>query len=422
MTVALDPDMYAAGQYSCTSQTGVTYTGPEGCTTAPDSDPCDSGQASYCGNRRSMKNWVMRIPVAANGSIIAGDPARIITTDETTILGFPPAPALDNSWDAGLITFTADCTNCSVARDDNYRMLRGTSLSMDIGANDDLGTLLDNTATTAAVTMAPTDGTCTIAPATPGDVKAITCNYTSNGPTPSTDTFEYTVTDGILDPSFGLTATVTVVIEENIPPVANDFTMTLDTQGVSPSSVSGTRDVTSATPPDGVLPDNSGGNDPAVTVTTAPLKGAVAQSGNANQFVQYTPNADFFQGDDTFVYEIIDSNFGVIAPQDDNGIATVTITNVTPAAPTAETDLGTIEQAGEPVAFTITGIAFGNGSPDEHDVAWTCSSANEIADTSLTTTDRRGAAIRRQIQTGITRKHHLTGQDSIGAVSPGLRY
>ncbi|NHW78348.1 hypothetical protein, partial [Escherichia coli] len=59
----------------------------------------------------------------------------------------------DDSWDADVITFTADCTDCSVAKNDSYRFVTGTTgpVPLDIGANDDPTSALDNTNTTLAL-------------------------------------------------------------------------------------------------------------------------------------------------------------------------------------------------------------------------------------------------------------------------------
>ncbi len=128
--------------------------------------------------------------------------------------------------------------------------------------------------------------------------------YTPNAGFSGEDIFMYTVSDGI-DTA---TATVSITVQDNIAPTAdNDTAVTLFETAVTINVLNG---------------DSDGGDGDALTITevTQPANGSTAIS---NNMVVYTPNAGF-AGDDSFMYTVFD---GV-----DTATATVTVT-IVPGSP-----------------------------------------------------------------------------------------
>jgi hypothetical protein len=126
------------------------------------------------------------------------------------------------------------------------------------------------------------------------------CRYTPAGGFSGTDLFSYTVSDGRGGTD---TATVTVTVEANQPPTANDDSAST-TEG-SPVAVD-------------VLNNDSdpNGDDLTINSFTQPDDGTVEQTGPGR--LRYTPDGGF-TGGDSFNYTISDGNGGTDS-------ATVTIT------------------------------------------------------------------------------------------------
>ena len=169
---------------------------------------------------------------------------------------------------------------------------------------------VDGDALTVISTTQPTNGTVTI------NADA-TVTYTPDTNFYSTDTFEYTISDGNGGTD---TATVFVLVDGGPPPVASDDS------AITPED----------TPVVIVVLTNdtdADGDVLTVTSTTQPTYGTVTN--NADGTVTYTPNANY-NGTDTFTYTI-SNNYG------GTDIATVTVT-VTPVNddPVANDDYFTI--------------------------------------------------------------------------------
>ena len=237
--VSIDQAALLAGSFSCFSNVGGANNPvvTDGCTFKPQATgtPCAEDQPNYCGLRAIQENWIIKITVDASGELIkesyifANNESRVFTAD-------PPEPR-DNSWDGPVLTFTATCDTCSVAKADSYTFVTGTDdvVSLPIGANDDPGEDLDDSNTALTIDApGPSNGVCTIQ-GSPGDVVDIECDYDSNDAFASAgvDTFSYTLDDGIAGPELGLQATVTVTVEADDPPSANPYSIDdLDTQAL----------------------------------------------------------------------------------------------------------------------------------------------------------------------------------------------
>ena len=149
------------------------------------------------------------------------------------------------------------------------------------------------------------------------------CTYTPESDFKGTDSFQYQVTDGHGGWDW---ATVGVTVApENIPPVADDETLTTaeDTAG----SVN-------------VLVGDTDADGDALSVTTAaPAAANGAVSCTAGGSCTYTPGANW-HGDDSFAYTVADGRGGT-----DTGTVTVTVTPVNDAPSALDDTLTLAEDA-----------------------------------------------------------------------------
>ncbi|MEC8554359.1 MAG: Ig-like domain-containing protein [Planctomycetota bacterium] len=142
-----------------------------------------------------------------------------------------------------------------------------------------------------------------------------TVTYTPNNGFFGTDTFTYTVSDGVATD----TATVTVTVNEvNDPPTANNDSATVNEDNSVAISV-----LSNDSDPDG--------DTLTVSSFTNPINGSVS---NSNNVLTYTPNANY-NGSDSFTYTINDGN-------GNNATATVNVTvNAVNDNPVANNDSAT---------------------------------------------------------------------------------
>ncbi|GJQ60611.1 MAG: tandem-95 repeat protein [Candidatus Scalindua sp. AMX11] len=191
------------------------------------------------------------------------------------------------------------------AVDDPVTTTKDTLLNINVIAND---TDPDGTIDPASVAIVTVPANGTALPNVDGTV-----DYSPNTGFTGQDTFTYTVDDNL-----GATsnvATVTVVVNANVPPVAiNDPAMTTEETLVNINVVGNDID------PDGTI-------DPAtVVIASVPANGTAVPKVDGT--VDYTPTTGF-TGQDTFTYTV-DDNLGATS-----NVATVTVTvnvNVPPVA------------------------------------------------------------------------------------------
>ncbi|MEG3838765.1 Ig-like domain-containing protein, partial [Microcoleus sp. herbarium14] len=193
--------------------------------------------------------------------------------------------------------------NQPTANPDNYSISAGKALSViapGVLAND---TDADSDTLTAAVAANPTKGKLAFNPK--GDF-----TYTPNAGFSGTDTFTYTVSDGIVNSA---PAIVTVNVNNNPPvAIADSYTTAFNTS----LNVAGLGVLINDTDPE---------NDPlSAILVTGPTKGSIAL--NAKGSFSYTPNAGF-AGTDSFTYKANDGKA-------DSGTATATIIVNNPTSPT----------------------------------------------------------------------------------------
>ena len=186
---------------------------------------------------------------------------------------------------AATVTLTINHVNhAPVANDDSYATAFNTPLNVaapGVLVND---TDADGDSLTAVLISGPAHGTL-----------ALNANgsfsYTPNTNYSGTDTFTYAANDGLVN---GNTATVTVTVNSDIPPVASDDSYSVNEDGT----------LNVAAP--GVLANDTDVNTNVVltaSLVSGPTNGILTL--NADGSFVYTPTPLFF-GTDTFVYKASD--------------------------------------------------------------------------------------------------------------------
>jgi hypothetical protein len=307
-----------------------------------DGTQCDlgGGGSHFNGTRAVLENALIAISTDGGGDITS---ARMYANNEGMTLFTPPLTT--NAWDGALLDFTGTCNNCgggsAVAGDDAYSVLENSlATSLDTGANDTGWT----GAPTVALNQVPDNGgTATVVPN--ADAALVTFDYTPALNFSGEEIFTYDISTAT-DPL--ATATVTVTVEADIPPVANPGTgPAISTQGVTPDSASGALDITT-------IAGNDLGNTPStVSAVTAGASDAGTCSANGTT-VTFTPDAATFVGTGVCDYTIEDAQ---------TETATSTVTFDIPNALPAITDTSAGESpADEPVTVDLSGsITLGNG-------------------------------------------------------------
>jgi outer membrane protein OmpA-like peptidoglycan-associated protein len=219
------------------------------------------------------------------------------------------------------------------AVDDSYSVARNSAATvLDVLDNDTSSPDREETLTVTAVTQPTTGGTVTL-------VDGVV-SFTPAADFTGTVTFTYTLSDGTLTD----TATVTVRVGGNNPPVAVDDSITVD-EDSGATTVTVLANDTSA-------PDT--GETLTVTAVTQPATGGTVTL--VDGVVSFTPAQDF---DDitTFTYTISDGNGGTAT-------ATVTVT-VTPIndPPTGVADAFTIEMNSPPQTLDV--LANDSSAPED---------------------------------------------------------
>ncbi|MFC1810159.1 tandem-95 repeat protein [Patescibacteria group bacterium] len=204
-----------------------------------------------------------------------------------------------------------------VANDDSAVTDLNVAVDIDVTANDtDADGTIDTT--TVQITDLPGDGTVSVDPVT-GVV-----TYTPDTDFSGIDTFQYSVRDNL--GAVSNQATVTVYIDINDPPVANDDSASTD------EDTSVLIDVpANDTDSDGTLDLTT------VVVTGGPSNGSTSVNPTTG-VVTYTPNAGY-NGLDSFTYTIDDND----ADTSNEATVTITISDVNDP-PTANDDSATTDE------------------------------------------------------------------------------
>lgn len=259
-------------------------------------------------------------------SVVTGPSSGSLTLDPDGGYTYSPDPGFigtdsfsyrvdDGAATSGLATVTLSVTNVGpTANSDGYTGSKSMPLVVPVGSGvlaDDVDP--DGDALAAAVSSAPSNGTLLLA--ADGSF-----SYTPTAGFIGTDTFDYTVSDGITS----ATATVTITISNAAPTGADD-------------SYDAFRNRTLAVAAAGVLANDTDGDGDslAAILLVAPSKGTLTL-GSGGGF-SYVPNPGYV-GPDAFVYRASDGT-AMSAP------ATVSIT-VANRKPVAVDDSATVDAGG----------------------------------------------------------------------------
>ncbi len=299
----------AAFTHSCT---GLTCTFTDG-----SSDPRDIGG--------SIVSWSWAF---GDGAVSAEpSPAHSYATGGNYTVSLT---VTDNQGATDTVTQSVTVANTvPVATDNAYTTAEDVAVSGNVLTDGTPDSDADGDPLTVTANTGPLNGTVTVAA-----TGAFT--YTPNADFSGSDSFTYTVSDGVASATATVSITVTAV---NDAPVATDnaYTTAEDVAVSGNVLLDGT-------------PDSDADGDPlTVTANTSPLNGAVTVA--ANGAFTYTPNPDF-SGTDGFIYTLSD---GVAS-----ATATVTITvNPVNDAPVATDNAYT---TAEDVA--VSGNVLLDGTPD----------------------------------------------------------
>jgi hypothetical protein len=208
-------------------------------------------------------------------------------------------PATSN---VALVTVTVKAPNVPpVANNDTAGAVAGSTITINVLANDTSATSTINPATVVVTQPAAGGGTAT------ANANG-TVTYTAPAAA-GTYTFTYTVQDNFVPPATSNVATVTVTVSAaNVPPVANNDTATTSVNGtvtinVIANDISATSTI-----------------NPATVAVTQPAAGGGTATANPNGTVTYTAPAA--AGTYSFTYTVKD----FFAPPATSNVATVTVT------------------------------------------------------------------------------------------------
>ena len=254
----------------------------------------------------------------------------------------PPGTSLEtftytiNGGDTATVTVTVTCVDDDpTANDDAATVtLNDPAAAIDVLANDDNA---DGGPMAIASASDPANGTVVLTGGTPDNHTGLTyqpdSGYCNTDPVASADTFTYTLTPG------GDTATVSVTVTCDVPPVAVD-----DTSTVAEDDPATAIDVLAND-------DNPDGGPKVITAAGDPPNGTVVLTGGspgAHTGLTYQPDPNYCNSPpgttpDTFTYTV---NGGTTAT------VSVTVTCVDDA-PTADDDTATVTEDAGATAITV---------------------------------------------------------------------
>ncbi|WP_299060350.1 Ig-like domain-containing protein [uncultured Polaribacter sp.] len=264
---------------------------------------------------------------------------------------------------AAVFTYT---NSLPIAVDDPANVDEDDTINVLVLTNDTFG--FDGPSTSAiTITSAASNGTAVVnIGGTPNDPTDDTIDYTPTANFNGTDSFVYQICDinGDCD-----TATVNVVVApvNDLPTAVNDPATVLEDQTVNVTVLTN---------------DSFGGDGPStgvISVTTAASNGtAVVNNGGTpndptDDTIDYTPNANY-NGNDSFVYQICDSNGDCVT-------ATVNVV-ITPVNdfPVATNDpVNNVSEDGTTNVAVLTNDSFGGDGPSTGAISITSAASNGSA-------------------------------------------
>ncbi|MDT9309424.1 MAG: Ig-like domain-containing protein, partial [Limnospira sp. Paracas R14] len=245
------------------------------------------------------------ITVNPNGTITYSHDGSSTSTDSFTYTVEDDDGAISN---LATVSLTIQENQPPTANDDNAIVMMGNAVTINVLSNDSDpdGVLIPDTVT---VVDLPDYGTITVNPNG-------TITYSHDGSSTSTDSFTYTVEDD--DGAISNLATVSLTIQENQPPTAND-----DNAIVMMGNAVTINVLSNDSDPDGVLiPDT-------VTVVDLPDYGTITV--NPNGTITYSHDGSS-TSTDSFTYTVEDDDGAI------SNLATVSLTIQENQPPTANDD------------------------------------------------------------------------------------
>jgi len=237
------------------------------------------------------------------------------------------------------VSITVSPNAAPVVSNDSYPVVAGGAFSVN-ALNGVLQNDSDPNGDSLTVSVVGTTGNGTLALNPDGSF-----TYTPNaGFTDGVDTFTYRASDG----SLSSTATVTLSVSSNLPPIAADNTYNLA------ASVT-----TSISDVQGVLSNDSApeaGQQLTASIVTAPTSAATFTLNPDGSFI-YQPNVSLTTGVDSFVYRVSD---GLAF-----ATATVTLSIAPNVAPTADNDIYTVGVGTTLTVGTADGVLVGDTNPED---------------------------------------------------------
>jgi hypothetical protein len=254
-----------------------------------------------------------------NGTVTVGANGDLFYTPDSTFIGTDTLTYQiqdnDGLTDTAVVTITvteqAPTSQPPVAVNDQATTPANSPVTVNVLVNDTDPDDDINPASLAVITQ-PTNGTAIV-----NDQDRVI--YTPNTDYVGPDTFTYQISDS---EGSTATATVSITVEENPVPEANDDTVAITQNDTTVIDIL-TNDTSPASPLDVT----------SVTIITQPANGFVTV--NPDGTIEYTPNQDY-TGPDSLVYQVSNSS-----PNPQSDVATVNITVSEDIIPIAVNDSGT---------------------------------------------------------------------------------
>ncbi len=259
---------------------------------------------------------------AAHGKAVAQSDGSIEYTPANGYLGtdtftYTVSDSNNETSSPATVTVTVATPVGPTANSDSFTVGLNTPTSLDVLANDTLGSITANPK--VYITGSPTNGIATVQ-------SDNTILYTPTTGFSGSDSLNYVVVDSVGDAS--APATVALTITAALPPTAADFTQT-----VLAGQATGINVLTHVTGGAGIPPTG-------VTIVTAPANGTAVL--NSDGTITFTPAAGFV-GTDSFTYSVTDTN------SETSAVATVTLdvgTSISTAKGSTAKTLSFIDAAG----------------------------------------------------------------------------
>ncbi|WP_460709872.1 Ig-like domain-containing protein [Nocardioides dilutus] len=302
-----------------------------------------AGAVDVLGNDDDVEGDPVTISSAsdpANGAVVltggtSGAHTGLTYAPDADYCNDPPGTIPDtftytvNGGDTATVSVTVTCVDDDPTADDDTATvtLNDPATAVDVLANDDD---IDGGPMAIASASDPANGTVVLTGGTPGAHTGLTyepdTGYCNTDPVGPADTFTYALTPG------GDTATVSVTVTCDVPPVGADDTATV-AEDANPTAID-------------VLANDSDGGDggvKAIASTTQPADGTVVLTGGtpgAHTGLTYEPDPDYCNDpgaapDDTFTY--------TLTPGGDTAQVAVTVTCVNDD-PNADDDAVTVAE------------------------------------------------------------------------------